>query len=140
MVILTADGARVRGFSHDFYPGKARFHFQEVDSSGESVETRELALEEVHAVFFVRDFAFERERRYTAENAPTVSESPPTAGAKRLRVTCVWGEVLEGLTYGYEPSRPGFFLFPTAPPDRVYNLERAFFTRGAIANVETAAA
>lgn len=140
MVILRGDGERLRGFSHDFYPGKAFFHFHEVDPSGEIVETHELALEEIHAVFFVRDFAFDRENRYTAENAPTVSEPPPTAGAKQLRVKCVWGEVLEGLTYGYEPNRPGFFLFPTAPEDRVYNLERAFLTRQAIQDVEQPAA
>lgn len=140
MVILRGDGERLRGFSHDFYPGKAFFHFHEVDPSGEIVETHELALEEIHAVFFVRDFAFDRENRYTAETAPTVSEPPPTAGAKQLRVECVWGEVMEGLTYGYEPNRPGFFLFPTAPEDRVYNLERAFLTRQAIKDVEQPAA
>lgn len=140
MVILRRDQSRIRGFSHDFYPGKAFFHFHEVDPSGEIVETHEVALEEIHAVFFVRDFGFEREKRYTAENAPPPAESPPTAGAKRLRVKCVWGEVIEGLTYGYEPNRPGFFLFPTAPEERVYNLERAFLTRQAIEIVEQPAA
>lgn len=140
MVILREDGDRLRGFSHDFYPGKPRFHFHEMAASGDIVETRELDLEEIHAIFFVRDFGFDRDRRYTADDAPAFPDSPPPAGARRLRVTCVWGEVMEGVTYEYEPGRAGFFLFPTAPEDRVHNLERAFLTAGAIAAVDLPAA
>lgn len=136
MVVLRTDGTRLRGYSHDFVPGKPAFHFQEVDEAGEVTDTHTLPLEDVHAVFFVRDFGFEREHRFTAEDAPRDLLDPPTAGSKRLKVTCVWGEVIEGLSYSYEPGRPGFFLFPTAPEERVYNLERAFLTRHAVAGIE----
>ena len=136
MVVLTTEGNRIRGFSHDFVPGKPAFHFQEVDDSGNVATTHVLDLDHVHAVFFVRDFGFARENRYTAETAPRELLDPPTAGSKKLKVTCVWGEVIEGLSYGYDPNRDGFFLFPTAPEERVYNLERAFFTRHAVAGVD----
>ncbi|HUP20939.1 MAG TPA: hypothetical protein VM778_13455 [Gemmatimonadota bacterium] len=136
MVVLRTDGTRLRGYSLDFVPGKPAFHFQEVDESGEVASTHTLPVEDVHAVFFVRDFGFERGRRYTAEDAPHDLPDPPTSGSKKLKVTCVWGEVIEGLTYAYEPDRPGFFLFPTAPEERAYNLERAYFTPHAVAGVE----
>ncbi|MDX1624366.1 MAG: hypothetical protein R3199_10360 [Gemmatimonadota bacterium] len=136
MVVLTEDGARHHGFSHDFVPGKEAFHFCEVDASGDVVDTPTFALVQVQAVFFVRDFGFDRERRYTEEQAPFEPSPPPTAGAKRLRVECAWGETLEGLTYGYDPERKGFFLFPTAPKDRTYNLERAYLTRRGVSEVE----
>jgi hypothetical protein len=48
--------------------------------------------------------------------------------------------VLEGLSYGYDPARPGFFLFPTDPVERTYNLERAFFTQQAVSGVDLSAA
>lgn len=140
MVLLTSKGERLRGFSHDFVPGRNRFHFTEVSPSGEMAGPRPVDIDDVHAVFFVRDFAFDRKRRYTAADAPPSSEEPPTAGARRLRVRCVWGEVIEGLSYGYEPERPGFFVFPTGPEERVYNLERAFLTRQAVDTVEMPAA
>ena len=140
MVVLKTDGTRLRGYAHDFFPGKAVFHFNEVDPSGEPGVSHAVDLEDVHAVFFVRDFGFERSNRYTDDTAPAQPAEPPTAGSKRLRVTCVWGEVMEGLTYGWEPNRPGFFLFPTDPRERVYNLERAFLTRQAIQAVEQTAA
>lgn len=136
MVILTSEGARIPGFSHDFAPGKSRFHLSEIEPSGEVAETHTLELDDVHAVFFVRDFAFGRERRYTEEDAPREPPSPPLTGGLRIRVTCEWGEKLEGLTYGYEQEGSGFFVFPTEPRERVYNLERAFLTRNAVKSVE----
>ncbi len=136
MVVLRTDGSRLRGFSHDFVPGRSGFHLQEVDPGGEPARTCTVDLRDVHAVFFVRDFGFKRERRYTADTAPRSVTDPPVTGAKRLKITFVWGEVMEGLSYGYDPNRPGFFLFPTEPRERAYNLERAFVTRDAIREVQ----
>ena len=48
--------------------------------------------------------------------------APQMAGARALEVTTRWGEVLRGLTYGYQPQRPGFFVFPTEPLERALNL------------------
>jgi len=45
-------------------------------------------------------------------------------------------EVLRGLTYGYQPQRPGFFVFPTEPLERALNLERAYITRRAVSRVD----
>ncbi len=136
MVVRLADGTLAKGFSYDFVPGKIAFHLQVVDADGSLGDIRTFRIEEIHAIFYVRDFAFDRSRRYKPEEAPYEPSEPPTAGSRRLRVTCVWGEVLEGLCYGYDPHRPGFFLFPVEPVERTYNLERAFFTRQAVAEVD----
>lgn len=134
--MLLADGTRLKGFSRDFNPSRSEFHLRVADPSGETGERRALAMTDVHAVFFVRDFAFDRERRYDPEGDLTAMTAPPSAGARAIEVTTVWGEVLLGLTYGYQPQRPGFFLFPTEPLERALNLERAYLTRPAVASVE----
>ncbi len=136
MVVRLADGTLSKGFSYDFVPGKSVFHLQVLHSDGVPAEMRAIRVQDIHAIFFVRDFAFGRTNRYTPEDAPHEPARPPTAGSRHLRVTCVWGEVLEGLCYGYDPERPGFFLFPTEPLERTYNLERAFFTRHGVREVD----
>lgn len=140
MVVLRVDGNRLRGYSQDFFPGKSVFRLHEVDPSGATVGSHAIRLDDVHAVFFVRDFGFERKRRYTAETTPRVIAEPPADGAQRLRVTCAWGEVMEGVSYRYEPEKVGFFLFPTRPLERAYNLERAWLTPRAVERVESTAA
>ena len=140
MVVRLSDGTLAKGFSYDFVAGKPAFHLQAVHADGSLGGIRALRMDDIHAIFYVRDFAFDRTRRYTPEDAPQNPADPPTAGSRRLRVRCVWGEVLEGLCYGYDPIRPGFFLFPTDPLERTYNLERAFFTRQAVSEVDLTAA
>lgn len=135
MIVLLADGERIKGYSRDFNPTRERFHLGVAGPAGETGEQREISLADVYAVFFVRDFAFDRTRRYAPEDDLTAVTTPPPGGARTLEVTTAWGEVLRGLTYGYQPQRPGFFLFPTEPRERALNLERAFLTRRAVARV-----
>lgn len=137
MIVLLTDGSRLKGFSRDFNPSRPQFHLRIAGPEGETGERREIALKSVHAVFFVRDFAFDRQKRYEPEDDLGPVTTPPAAGARALRVTTAWGEVLEGLTYGYQPQRPGFFLFPTKPPQRMLNLERAYLTSRAVVRVDT---
>jgi hypothetical protein len=136
MIVLLSDGERIKGYSRDFNPGRARFHLGVAGPAGETGEQREISMEDVYAVFFVRDFAFDRTRRYAPEDDLAVVTAPPPGGARTLEVTTAWGEVLRGLTYGYQPQRPGFFLFPTEPLERALNLERAFLTRRAVTRVD----
>jgi len=140
MVVRLADGERLKGYSHDFVPGRRRFHLQVMTREGKIESSRAVSIDEVHAVFFVRDFAFDRRQRYTADDAPRIPTDPPPSGGRRLRVRCVWGETLEGLSYDYDPDDPGVFVFPTNPPERTYNLNRAYLTKDAIERVETPSA
>lgn len=136
LIVLLSDGTRIKGFARDFNPARVNFHLMVAGPDGETGEQREIALSEVDAVFFVRDFAFDREKRYEPEGDLDAMMSPPTAGARAIAVTTSWGEVLRGLTYGYQPQRPGFFVFPIEPLDRALNLERAYITRRAVSRVD----
>ena len=140
MIVLLVGGNRLKGFSRDFNPTRQKFHLNVVGPEGETGEQREVAMQHVHAVFFVRDFAFDRTKRYEPEGDLTAVTAPPSAGARAIEVTTVWGEVLRGLTYGYQAQRPGFFLFPTEPLERALNLERAYLTRLGVARVDLLAA
>ena len=102
------DGKRVKGLSQDFFPNKDRFHVSPADKpSGEAVE---ISLKELKAVFFVRDFAgnaqYNERKEYIQGDRPS---------GRKIEVMFKDGEVLVGTTLGYDPNRPGFFLFPADP-------------------------
>ncbi len=106
VVLRYADGRVVKGFTLDFFPDKPRFHFfpVETESSGKGVQ---VTMNELKAVFFVRDFAGRpqyQERKHFAEG-----QQPP---GRQVEVTFVDGEVLVGYTVSYDPQRPGFIFFP----------------------------
>ena len=102
------DGKTVKGLSQDFFPNKDRFHVYPADKpSGEGVE---ILVKELKAVFFVRDFVgnyqYNERKEYISEDKPS---------GRKIEVTFGDGEVLVGTTLGYDPKRPGFFLFPADP-------------------------
>ena len=136
VVVLLADGSRIKGFSRVFNPLEPSFHVRLADPGGETGERREILFEDSLAVFFVRDFAFDRDRRYEPEDDLAPMPKPPTVGGRAVRVTSAWNEVLVGLVYDYREDEPGFFLFPTDPLSRTLNLERAWLTRRAVVSVE----
>ena len=136
VVVLLADGSRIKGFSRVFNPIETSFHLRLAHPDGEAGERRELLFADTLAVFFVRDFAFDRSRRYEPEDDLAPMPKPPSVGGRALNVTSAWGEVLVGITYDYRPDEPGFFLFPTDPLSRALNLERAWLTRQAVVSVE----
>ena len=108
VVARYVNGKRVKGFSQDFFPNKDRFHvYPAAKPSGEAVE---VLVKELKAVFFVQDFAgnslYNERKKYLEGEKPS---------GRKVEVTFMDGEVLVGTTLGYDPSRPGFFLFPADP-------------------------
>jgi hypothetical protein len=102
------DGRRVKGFSQDFFPNKDRFHvYPAAKPSGEAVE---VLVKELKAIFFVKDFAgnymYDERKEYAQGEKPS---------GRKVEVAFKDGEVLVGSTLGYDPSRPGFFIFPADP-------------------------
>ena len=136
IVVLLADGTRLKGFSRVFNPLEPGFHLRLASPTGETDERREILFSETLAVFFVRDFAFDRSRRYEPEDDLAPMPKPPSVGGRSLNVTSTWGEMLVGITYDYRPDQAGFFLFPTDPLSRALNLERAWLTSRAVVSVE----
>jgi len=108
VVARYVNGKRVKGFSQDFFPNKDRFHvYPAAKPSGEAAE---VLVKELKAVFFVQDFAgnslYHERKKYLEGEKPS---------GRKVEVTFMDGEVLVGTTLGYDPNRPGFFLFPADP-------------------------
>ena len=102
------NGRRGKGFSQDFFPNKDRFHVY--PATKPSGETFEVLVKDLKAVFFVKDFVgnylYNERKEYIQEEKPS---------GRKIEDTFKDGEVLVGSTLGYDPSRPGFFLFPADP-------------------------
>ena len=111
IVVHYRNGRVIKGYSYDFYPNKPHFHLlPPVAGFSFTDEAVEVRVEELKAVFFVKDFAGNpsyNERRYFAPDA-----RPP---GRKVAVKFSDGETLVGSTVGYEPQRPGFFLIPADP-------------------------
>ncbi len=116
LVVRFSDGRIIKGFTHDFYPNKDRFHlFLEAQPSSGPIE---VSVKELKAVFLVRDFFgnsqyYERTRFVGGEEFY----------GKKVEVTFTDGEVIVGSTLGYGLKRQGFFVSPADPKSnnlRVY--------------------
>lgn len=117
------NGKMIKGFTQDFSPNKPGFHIFPLDAPNES---RAILLNELKAVFFVRDFSgkpeYDERKRFTPEERPS---------GRIVEVTFSDGEVIVGSTVAYDPKRPGFFIFPADPQGnnaRVYALSKAVRT------------
>jgi len=116
VVVRYSDGRLIKGFTHDFFPNKERFHLIPADDpSGGAIE---VSMNGLKAIFMVRDFIgdplYKERKKYIEEEKPS---------GRKVEVTFIDGEVLVGSTLGYDPKRQGFFIFPADPKSnniRVY--------------------
>ncbi len=125
VVVRYTDGRIIKGFSQDFFPNKDRFHISPADKpSGEGIE---VSIKVLKAIFFVRDFA--GDAQYNERKEYTQADKP---SGRKIEVTFKDGEILVGTTMGYDPNRPGFFLFPVDPKS---NNIRVFAVTAAVKRV-----
>jgi hypothetical protein len=117
-------GQVIKGTTHDFVPGKPFFHLHILNSN----EAVEVQVEELKAIFFVKDFAGKPEYSETK----TFPNEIPASKGRKIVVIFKDGEVVTGYTFGYDPGRSGFFVMPT---DEACNNERAFVVRSAVREV-----
>jgi hypothetical protein len=120
------DGRTLKGTSQNFFPNKPVFHVNRHGGTGPG-DVVEVNIEALKAVFFVKDFLGDAKHVERKKLAP--GDRPQ---GRLMEVTCKDGEVIVGTTTGYDPKRPGFFLFPidpTANNVRVYLV--ASFVRSA---------
>jgi hypothetical protein len=123
VVVRYANGKLIKGYTNDFFPNKPSFHLHPVET-GRTEKGIEVVVNQLKAVFFVKDFAGDPsydDRKHSAE-----SEQPV---GRKVEVTFVDGEVLVGFTIGYDPKRPGFFFTPT---DSQSNNLRAYAVSSAV--------
>jgi len=104
-------GKIVKGFTQDFLPNKDRFHLHpSTKSPTEAGPPVEVLLKDLKALFFVRDFA--GNAQYAERKKYVEGEHHQ---GRKMEVTFVDGEIMVGSTMGYDPNRPGFFIFPADP-------------------------
>jgi hypothetical protein len=124
VAIRFKDGRVLKGTTHDFVPGKAIFHLNQHDS-GQMCEVR---MDDLKAVFFVKDFT----GRSEYDEMKQFPERAPTSKGRKIAVLFTDGELLTGYTLGYDPRRPGFFMMPT---DEMSNNDRIYVLRAAVKDV-----
>jgi len=121
IVIHTRGGGVVRGSTGDFRPNREKFHV-----TLENGEVAAMSVENLKAVFFVKDLAGDSSR----DDAYT-DEIP--GGGRKVQVTFQDGEVITGFTTAYSAERLGWFLVPA---DEGSNNLRIFVVNAAAADVE----
>jgi len=124
IVVRYKDGRVIKGFSHDFNPGRSQFAIWPSINAPEH-EGMLVPLSVLKAVFFVRDF--QGDASYTEERG-----FDQAAHGRKLEVTFFDNEILVGTTLSYRPDGQGFFVIPADP--RANNL-RVFVVTGAVRHV-----
>jgi hypothetical protein len=117
-----ADGRMLKGLTADFFPTKDCFHVS-VAMAPPGAKPVEIQTKQLKALFFVKDL--EGDSEYTERK--DFDPSHPPVG-RRIRVEFEDGEVLVGITQGYQSGRPGFFL---EPADVGSNNERCYVVSAA---------
>ena len=127
VVVHFRDGKILKGHTSDFMPTKDIFHVSKMDNHGETIEVSTCLLK---AVFFVKTFMGDKNHPtheiFSMENFTFDDDSP------KVSVHFLDGEVMYGMTNGYDPQRKGFFLFPA---DKKTNNERIFIIKESTTSV-----
>jgi hypothetical protein len=106
IIVRFADGRIIKGYTQNFSPNKPTFHLRPADSKV-SEETIEVLVQELKALFFVRDFSGDPNYKEEKKFAEGVKPS-----GRVVEVTFKDGERIIGSTLSYDPRRAGFFIFP----------------------------
>jgi hypothetical protein len=99
------DGRLLKGTTSDFFPNRLSFHLQPVEGG----PTTEVRCKDLKAIFFVKDYAGNAQRR---DLRGFIAAPGETAQGKKMAVRFKDGELLCGYSLSYLPDREGFFMFP----------------------------
>jgi hypothetical protein len=120
------DGTILKGITNDFAPNRDRFHLALLDAAP-GTKPMQIEVPKLKAVYFVKSFGGDPEH----DEAASFDPRRPMAG-RRVRVLFQDGEQLVGITQGYHPDRPGFFVVPA---DADSNNQRCFVVLAATREV-----
>jgi hypothetical protein len=119
VVVHFNDGRLLKGYTHDFFPEKATFHVNRSQGT-ETEKTDEIKVADCKAIFFVRtpegDVSYAEKKKF--EDVAAKAQS----GIK-IKVVFKDGEVIRGISLGYNRARKGFFVLPVDPKsnnERIY--------------------
>lgn len=122
------DGRLVKGTSLDVDPNKTRFHVRSSDGSAVEVDMNDLK-----ALFFVRSLDGDATRE---ERVTPVENDPRSRGATLVKLGFADGETIVGMTIGWPPRKPFFFVNPVDPDS---NNIRILVNRNAVTAMEQSA-
>jgi hypothetical protein len=125
VVIGKIDGTRMRGYIFNFSPMRDSFRLFPEPNSPQNVGA-DVKLREVKAIFFVKDFAGNREHNDSQQVSAGVH-------GRKLEVTFRDNEKIAGTTEAYNPQKSGFFMFPADPES---NNARIFVVNAAVRQVK----
>ena len=121
IVVHAKDGTIHKGVTHDFNPSEPAFHMLPAEGGGVPFSLR---LDDLKALFYVRDYAGNREFQARKEFGETAEDR------RRAIVEFEDGEEIRGvLGEGADGDGPGFFFFPADEND---NNIRIFVIRSAM--------
>jgi hypothetical protein len=126
IVVHYQDGNVSKGYTNNFMPNKDFFHLVPLDAPADA-KPLNVFVNVLKAVFFVKDFTGDKQHR-----EKKIFDTAKPAVGKKIKVVFKDGEELIGTTQGYQPGRPGFFVFPA---DEHSNLDRVFIFSAATRNV-----
>ncbi len=121
VVVRFADGRVLKGTTEDFFPSRPGFHLRPLGVS----EVLDIRCKDLKAVFFVRDFAGDPQRKEARgfEQATT-----DISRGKKIAIRFKDGELVFAYTLTYMPDRAGYFITPADPSNnnlRIYVLAHA---------------
>ncbi len=125
VVVHDKMGRVIKGTTADFLPKKPFFHLARLGAEGEQIQ--KILVQDLKAVFFVKDFAGNRNYKETKS-----LEALPASG-KKIRATFKDGEVIVGYTHALHLGEQGFFLIPADPKG---NNERIFVVLSSLRGLE----
>ena len=128
IVVHYKDGTVRKGYTHDFNPVREIFHLS-VDANAGGGEVHEVKVADIMAVFFVKDL--QGDRYYSEKKRFTDVDSSKLKGLK-IKVAFHDGEVIRGVTLGYNRNKKGFFVVPVDPES---NNERIYVVSDAVETV-----
>ena len=128
IVVRFKEGAVVRGHTNDFSPAKEQLHLFETNGDG-STTVHDVECCALKAVFFVK--TLEGDSEYTERKQFQEVEDRNLKGMK-IKVEFKDGEVIRGVSLGYNKNRKGFFMIPV---DSRCNNERIYVIADATRNV-----
>jgi hypothetical protein len=121
VVVRYSDGRVLKGTTEDFFPNRPGFHLRPLAGS----EMLDIRCKDLKAVFFVRDFAGNPQRK---EARGFEQATVDISRGKKIAIRFKDGELIFGYTLTYMPDRTGYFITPADPSNnnlRVYVLANA---------------
>jgi hypothetical protein len=128
IVVHYRDGRILKGYTHDLHSTVEMFHLTSALDAGRG-QVHEVQVADLRAIFFVK--TFEGDRYYSEKKKYNEVDSSKLQGMK-IKVTFGDGEVIRGVTLGYNKKKKGFFVIPV---DSQSNNDRIFVLADALESV-----